>query len=59
MSKVLSERDMEMLKAGRSFEREDIIKDLERQSAKIMKSNPEHALHIGFIIQQIRDFEVT
>ena len=55
---VLSKRDLEMLKTGRSFERLDIIADLEKQATKLMKSNPEHALHIGFIIQQIKSLEV-
>lgn len=53
----LTKRDLELLKAGREFERSDIIKDLEKQALKIMKSNPEHALHIGFIVQQIRDMD--
>jgi hypothetical protein len=55
---TLSDRDLEMLKTGRSFERLDIIKDLEKQASKMLKSNPEHALHIGFIVQQIKSLEV-
>ena len=59
MSKpAVSTRDLEMLKTGRSFERQDIIADLEKQAKKVMKFNPEHALHIGFIIQQIKSLEV-
>jgi hypothetical protein len=58
MSKpILSERDLEMLKTGRSFERLDIISNLEKQATKLMKSNPEHALHIGFIVQAIRTMD--
>jgi hypothetical protein len=54
-SNTLTKRDLDLLKNGREFERLDIIAALEKQAKELMRSNPEHALHIGFIVQAIRD----
>ena len=53
----LTERDLELLKHGREFERLDIITALESQATKLLRSNPEHALHIGFIVEQIKNMK--
>jgi hypothetical protein len=53
----LTERDLEFLKNGREFERLDIIEALEKQAKALLRTNPEHALHIGFIIQAIKDMK--
>lgn len=51
---ILTVRDLDMLKNGRNFEREDIIKQLEKIAKESLRGNPEHALHIGFIVQAIK-----
>lgn len=56
-SKLLSERDMEMLAAGRKMEREDVIRDLEALSRKHMKANPEYSLNMGFVVEMLRAIE--
>lgn len=54
VSAVVSPRDLEMLANGRQFERMDIIKELETIATASLRTNPEHSLHIGFVIQAIK-----
>lgn len=51
---LLTARDLDMLRNGRNFEREDIIKELEKIASESLRGNPEHALHIGFVVQAIK-----
>lgn len=54
---ISTKQEVEIFKRGRATERLSIITALEDQAKEILKSNPEHALHLGFIIQKIRDMD--
>lgn len=49
-----TERDLEMLKAGRELERGYIIASLRENALAIVKSNPEYCLNVGFVIEAIK-----
>ena len=54
---TLTERDMDMLKHGRMFERQDIVNALTESAQKQMRKNPEYALNVGFILELIAELK--
>jgi hypothetical protein len=47
--------DLRLMGLGRMFERADIMEILEQEHAKALRKNPEHSLHIGFIMEKIKE----
>lgn len=56
-STILTDRDMEMLNHGRMFERQDIVNALTESAQEKMRSNPEYALHVGFVLEFIKELK--
>lgn len=54
---TLTNKELEIFKRGKATERLNIIKALEDQAKELIRSNPEHALHLGFIVQKIRGLD--
>jgi hypothetical protein len=52
-SEYLSDRDLEMLALGRSFERSDILKLLKKSAQDNIANCTEHSIQVGFMIEAI------
>ena len=57
VSSLLSERDLEMIKYGRQFEREDLVKALEKSAKDQLKRNPEYSLNVGFVLEIFKELK--
>jgi len=54
---TLTERDLDMVKHGRMFERQDIVNALTESAQKQMRRNPEYSLNVGFILELIQELK--
>jgi hypothetical protein len=55
----LSTRDLEMLKLGREFERQDIKTALEKSARDLLRTNPEYSLHVGFVLEFLKELKTV